>query len=118
MPQVERAAIGSDCPVIAPLLDARLWPAVAARAQALHLASPKPNRIVFVRLDVIDHGCGRDAATVEAHLAERFQPQLVGASLLPEAGAIPSMRLLGSHQSAACPLCLRAPAGQPSRIAG
>jgi len=31
-----------------------------------------------VRLDVIDHGRGRDAPTVEAHLAERFQPQLVG----------------------------------------
>jgi len=95
MPRVERAASGSD-----------LRSTVAARAQALHLARPKPNRIVFVRFDVIDHGCGRDTPTVEAHLAERFQPQLVGASLLPAAGAIPSMRLLGSHQT--CPLCLRA----------
>src|SRR5262249_40357463 len=68
MPRVERAASGSD-----------LRSTVTARAQALHLARPKPNRIVFVRFDVIDHGCGRDTPTVEAHLAERFQPQLVGA---------------------------------------
>jgi hypothetical protein len=90
-----RPAILADGDARLALLGHALVAVVAVLAQALQLAGQESVPITAMRLDVVDDGCRPDQTALQAHGAERRNPELVPAQATPALELVPGPGIVG-----------------------